>query len=89
MSACPRAHARQVTYYMSWIPLIFGSAGSFGGGFISDRLSRDRGVTGRLLVLIGCCVSLRLICFFSSSMLDLSDNYINSTHPTIMIDAYR
>ena len=43
---------------MSWIPLIFGSAGSFGGGYISDRLSRNRGVKGRLLVLIGCCVCL-------------------------------
>ena len=48
----------QVTYYMSWIPLIFGSAGAFGGGFISDGLSKNRGVKGRLLVLINCCVRL-------------------------------
>ena len=42
---------------MTWIPLVFGSMGAFGGGYLSDRLSRHRGVTGRLIVLIVCCVS--------------------------------
>ena len=42
---------------MSWIPLIFGSAGAFGGGYISDKLARDKGVKGRLIILICCCVS--------------------------------
>ena len=42
---------------MSWIPLIFGSAGAFGGGYISDKLASDKGVKGRLIILICCCVS--------------------------------
>ena len=42
---------------MSWIPLVFGSTAVFGGGYLSDRLARRRGVKGRLLVLIFCCVS--------------------------------
>ena len=48
---------RQVEQWLSWIPIVFGSTGSFGGGYLSDRLSSSRGTSGRLLVLIGCLVS--------------------------------
>lgn len=47
----------QVAAWMSWIPLVFGSAGAIGGGILSDKYTRNKGVRGRLLVLITCCVS--------------------------------
>ncbi|CAH1786619.1 unnamed protein product [Owenia fusiformis] len=43
----------RVEAWMSWIPLTFGSAGSFLGGVISDKFARTRGPVGRLIVLIG------------------------------------
>ena len=38
--------------YMSWIPLVGGSLGVVLGGFISDRLIKDRGFYMRVWVLI-------------------------------------
>jgi MFS-type transporter involved in bile tolerance (Atg22 family) len=42
---------------MSWIPLVFASLGAFGGGYVSDRLAGNKGVKGRLIILIASCVS--------------------------------
>ncbi|XP_048587270.1 MFS-type efflux pump MSMEG_3705-like [Nematostella vectensis] len=39
--------------YMSWIPLVAGSCGVVLGGFISDRLVKDRGPHARIWVLVG------------------------------------
>ncbi|EDV27969.1 uncharacterized protein TRIADDRAFT_12709, partial [Trichoplax adhaerens] len=41
-----------VADFLTWIPLIGGSAGAFFGGFISDRLVGSRGLSARLWVLI-------------------------------------
>ena len=38
--------------YMSWIPLVGGSLGVVLGGFISDRLIKNRGFYMRVWVLI-------------------------------------
>ncbi|CAH1787144.1 unnamed protein product, partial [Owenia fusiformis] len=42
----------RVEMYMSWIPIVFGAIGAIGGGYISDKLLRQRGLSARLLVLI-------------------------------------
>ena len=38
--------------YMSWIPLVGGSLGVVLGGFISDRLVKNRGSYARVWVLV-------------------------------------
>ncbi|CAG7718590.1 unnamed protein product [Allacma fusca] len=43
----------QIGYYMSWVPMIAGSAGVLLGGFISDRVVKRSGIYGRMWVLIG------------------------------------
>ena len=43
--------------YMSWIPLVGGSLGVVLGGFISDRLIKNRGYYARVWVLIFSQVS--------------------------------
>ena len=48
----------QVEDWMSWLPVVFGSLGAFGGGFMSDRISRNRGPSGRLIVLTSCVVNI-------------------------------
>lgn len=45
--------------YMSWIPLVGGSLGVVLGGFISDRLIKDRGFYMRVWVLIFSQVCVR------------------------------
>lgn len=52
--------------YMSWIPLVGGSLGVVLGGFISDRLIKNRGFYARVWVLVFSqvgftCCSIRLI----------------------------
>ena len=44
--------------YMSWIPLVGGSLGVVFGGFISDRLVKNRGSYARVWVLVGSQVHL-------------------------------
>ena len=48
----------KVVNWMTWIPLIFGSLGAFGGGFISDKVSKGRGTSTKLFVLIACLVNI-------------------------------
>lgn len=40
-----------IATYMSWIPLVFGSAGVVFGGFISDRVVKRVGLYARVIVL--------------------------------------
>ena len=49
--------------YMSWIPLVGGSLGVVLGGFISDRLIKNRGFYARVWVLVFSQV--RFACFVS------------------------
>lgn len=42
----------EIGRYMSWIPLVAGSIGVVFGGFISDRIVKQRGLHARVLVLI-------------------------------------
>lgn len=42
----------QISYYMSWIPLVAGSLGAFVGGLISDIVVAKRGSYWRVWVLI-------------------------------------
>ena len=50
----------QIEDWMTWIPVVFGSTGAIGGGYLSDILSRDHGIAGRLVVLIVSCVIISL-----------------------------
>ena len=49
----------QISYYMSWIPLVGGSLGAVFGGFISDLLVKNRSSYVRIWVLIVSQVSYR------------------------------
>jgi len=49
--------------YMSWIPLVGGSLGVVLGGFISDRLIKDRGFYMRVWVLIFSQVCVQNECY--------------------------
>ncbi len=54
---------QQIAGYMSWIPLVGGSLGVVAGGFISDRLVKNHGPTGRVLVIV-----VSLVCNFLSDL---------------------
>ena len=38
--------------YLSWIPLVSGCFGVLLGGFVSDRLVKNRGLYARIIVLV-------------------------------------
>ncbi|MBN3299814.1 SPNS1 protein, partial [Amia calva] len=44
--------SEDVGRWLSWIPLVGGSAGVLFGGFISDRVVKKRGLTARIWVLV-------------------------------------
>ena len=78
----------QVEWYMSWIPLVFGSTAVFGGGYLSDRLASKRGVKGRLLVLIFCCVSGLLCIFVKKKILVCYDQSLSKRRICVLVLIY-
>ncbi|KAK0066290.1 MFS-type efflux pump [Biomphalaria pfeifferi] len=69
--------------YMSWIPLVGGSIGALGGGFISDRVVRKWGLYARVSVLVA---SQLLAAPFAAGVLFLNAPYaFFSLIPTYII----
>ena len=51
----------QITYWLSWVPIVGGLTGSFVGGFVSDRIVKKSEPYKRIWVLVisQVCINLR------------------------------